>query len=59
MYVPIEVIYAISAVLTIGIPALILLGMRGYKQDERRQQRRSGKDGRSGGRREDDVLPPR
>lgn len=46
----------IAAVITIGVPAAILLGYTGYTRDERKRQRRKGKDGRRGGRRLEDQI---
>ena len=42
---------------TVGVPALILLRLTGYLKDQRQEQRRSGKDGRVGGRRKHDEYP--
>ena len=41
----------LTGLVTVGVPAAILLRVTGYAEDNRRAQRRSGRDGRSGGRR--------
>ncbi len=46
----------IAAVSVAAMGVLSLLAERGYSFDLRRRNRRSGKDGRAGGRREDDRL---
>jgi hypothetical protein len=47
---------SIAVLATLGLVAVMIIGASGYGFDLRRRQRRSGDDGRSGGRREIDAL---
>jgi hypothetical protein len=47
-----------TIVFTIMVGAATVLREAGYISDQRRRNRRSGKDGRVGGRRSADILAP-
>ena len=50
------IIAFIAATITVGVPAVVLLGISGYSFDMRKGQRRKARDGRAGGRRAEDRL---
>ena len=44
----------VTGLLTLGVPAAVVLGNAGYDEDHRKTPRRKARDGRSGGRRQSD-----